>query len=300
MNSNYLSGMPGALSIGTCSWKYASWKDLVYSSEKPENYLEEYSQRYSSVEVDQWFWSLFGIEKVVLPKSQTVEEYAASVPKDFRFVVKAPNSISLTHLYKQYSQGRLQENPHFLSPDLYGAFLNTLAPLGEKLGAISLQFEYLNKQKMPSPKRFFEQFVTFLDAIEMNTPLCIELRNPNFLNADYFDLIAEKGVGHTFCQGYYMPDIRELYDAHGHRLRGTGIIRLLGPDRKGIEERSKKQWNRVVDPKDEEIEGISRLIRKMVDQSGMDIYLNVNNHYEGSAPVTIDKMLRFLETEDGS
>jgi uncharacterized protein YecE (DUF72 family) len=43
--------------IGTCSWKYPSWRGLVYS-DSGQNYLQEYAQHYSCVEVDQWFWSL--------------------------------------------------------------------------------------------------------------------------------------------------------------------------------------------------------------------------------------------------
>jgi uncharacterized protein YecE (DUF72 family) len=42
--------------LGSCSWKYPSWRGLVYS-EKPENYLYEYSRRYDCVEIDQWFYS---------------------------------------------------------------------------------------------------------------------------------------------------------------------------------------------------------------------------------------------------
>ena len=45
------------LHIGTCSWKYDSWRGIVYSDLKEKNYLREYSQHYSTVEVDQWFWS---------------------------------------------------------------------------------------------------------------------------------------------------------------------------------------------------------------------------------------------------
>ncbi len=52
-----------------------------------------------------------------------MEEYAASVPDDFVFTVKAPNSITLTHLYKQYTNGKLVENKHFLSIPLLEEFL---------------------------------------------------------------------------------------------------------------------------------------------------------------------------------
>jgi len=286
--------MAGRLHIGTCSWKYPSWEGLVYDSKKPENFLQEYARKYESVEIDQWFWSLFGIDKVVLPKTEVVQEYIDSVPSNFRFVIKAPNSLSLTHLYKSQTSGALVENPHFLSPDLYQTFLNSMGPMQHQIGAINLQFEYLNKVKIPSPQLFLDQFVNFIKNIDTTIPLCIEIRNPNFLNSNYFQTLTQHSIGHTFCQGYYMPDILAVYDDFSQHLQGTSIIRLLGPDRQGIEKTTGKSWDKVVAPKDSEIPGIARLVRKMVDQAGMDIYLNVNNHYEGSAPVTIEKLLQYL------
>ena len=286
--------MAGRLHIGTCSWKYPSWEGLVYDSKKPENFLQEYARKYESVEIDQWFWSLFGIDKVVLPKTEVVQEYIDSVPSNFRFVIKAPNSLSLTHLYKSQTSGALVENPHFLSPDLYQTFLNSMGPMQYQIGAINLQFEYLNKVKISSPQLFLDQFVNFIKNIDTTIPLCIEIRNPNFLNSNYFQTLTQHSIGHTFCQGYYMPDILAVYDDFSQHLQGTSIIRLLGPDRQGIEKTTGKSWDKVVAPKDSEIPGIARLVRKMVDQAGMDIYLNVNNHYEGSAPVTIEKLLQYL------
>jgi len=287
--------MAGLLHIGTCSWKYPSWEGLVYSSRKPENFLREYAGKYNSVEVDQWFWSLFGTDQVLLPKPAVVQEYAASVPDHFRFVIKAPNSLSLTHFYKNQTDGKLVENPHFLSAELYQTFLDSLAGMRSRIGVISLQFEYLNRVKMPSPHLFLKRFVDFLQDIDTSIPLCVEVRNPNFLSAGYFNTLKDHGVGHTFCQGYYMPDITQIFQKHGHLLQGTSVVRLLGPDRQGIEEISGQAWDKVVASKDEEIPGIASMIRKMVDQAGMDVYLTVNNHYEGSAPVTIQKMLSFLE-----
>jgi len=89
------------LNIGTCSWKYDSWQELIYPEKKPFNYLKEYSKHYNCVEVDQWFWSLFPGDKVVLPKPEVVQEYADAVLQDFRFGIKVPNSITLTHHYKK-------------------------------------------------------------------------------------------------------------------------------------------------------------------------------------------------------
>ncbi|MBU1341751.1 MAG: DUF72 domain-containing protein [Proteobacteria bacterium] len=107
--------LPRFLKTGTCSWKYDSWKGLVYSDNVGENYLSEYANFYNIVEVNQWFWSLFG-DKVVLPKSETVSEYVGSVPKDFRFSVKVP--------------------------------------MAKQINSLIFQFEYLNKQEMLLFKRF--------------------------------------------------------------------------------------------------------------------------------------------------
>ncbi len=43
------------LRICTCSWKYPSWKGLVYTKASGIDYLAEYAKRYNTVEVDQWF-----------------------------------------------------------------------------------------------------------------------------------------------------------------------------------------------------------------------------------------------------
>lgn len=287
--------MSGKLYIGTCSWKYPSWSGLVYSSKKPDNFLQEYSQKYDSVEIDQWFWSLFGQEKIVLPKAEVVHEYYSSVPNEFRFVIKAPNSISLTHIYKQYTSGKMLENPHFLSADLYNRFLDSVNGMASKIGVINLQFEYLNKLKIPSAELFKQKLVSFLDDIDKSIPLCIEIRNPNFLNTAYFEFLNDHDIGHTFCQGYYMPDIRDVHAKYGSYLNSKCNIRLLGPDRQGIDKLSGKVWNKLIAPKDDEIPGISGLIRRMLEQSGLDVYLNVNNHYEGSAPITIDRIHNELQ-----
>jgi len=102
------------LRIGTCSWKYDSWQGLVYPEKGKINYLKEYSKRFQTVEVDQWFWSLSKENTVVLPKPEVVTEYATSVPPGFIFSIKVPNSITLTHHYAKKKSAPLVPNPYFL------------------------------------------------------------------------------------------------------------------------------------------------------------------------------------------
>jgi len=283
------------LRIGTCSWKYPSWAGLVYSAPKGINYLREYAARYNSVEIDQWFWSLFGETSVVLPRPGDVLAYRESVPDDFVFSVKAPNSITLTHFYRKKKTDPLVPNPYFLSPPLLEQFLSQLDPLRDVLGPVMFQFEYLNRQKMGSQKRFQELFEGFLKPIPPAYQYAMEIRNPNYLNESYFEFLERNALGLVLLQGYYMPSIIGLYERWKsyilrHRLV---VIRLHGPDRKGIEKRTGKRWNQVVDARDEELAGIAAMVGELLDH-GADVYVNVNNHYEGSAPLTIDRLKRLL------
>jgi uncharacterized protein YecE (DUF72 family) len=77
--------MTTQLNLGTCSWIYDSWQGLIYPEKKPYNYLREYSRYYSTVEVDQWFWSLFAGYTASCQKPAVVQEYADSVPEVFDY-----------------------------------------------------------------------------------------------------------------------------------------------------------------------------------------------------------------------
>jgi uncharacterized protein YecE (DUF72 family) len=264
---------------------------LVYDRGSSLSYLQQYAQVYDTAEIDRWFWSLFESPEPKLPDTWTAEEYAGSVPEGFLFTIKVPNSITLTHHYQRDKSKPLRTNPHFLSPELFDAFLRSIEALKDHIGALIFQFEYLNKQKMASQRQFQSRMEEFFSAIDSPYPSTVETRNPQYLNPSYFQFLRHNGLFPCFLQGYYMPDLRKILSAReGWFEEGDlAVIRLHGPDRGGIEKMTGKNWDRIVNPKDEEIgdilDTIARLLRR-----GVDIYLNVNNHYEGSSPLTIDKI----------
>lgn len=279
--------------IGTCSWKYDSWKGIVYADEKVPNMLKEYAKHFSTVEIDQWFWSLFENNRYTMPKNKDVEEYNASVPDDFRFTIKLPNSISLTHYYLKSKSVPLKENPYFLSVDLYNEFLEAIAPMASKVGVVMLQFEYLNKQKMHSLNQFLDKLEAFVNAIPKTIKLGIETRNPNYLKKEYFEFLFQHKLVPVFLHGYYMPPVFETYKSFKELIDDTVVLRLHGPDRSGIEAVTGNIWNAIVQPKDDEIEKIIEMMRSLLERE-TDLYVNVNNHYEGSAPLTIKKIQSHL------
>ena len=284
-----MKNLPDNIKIGTCSWKYDSWKGLVYSDNVGKDYLREYAQHYNLVEVDQWFWSLFG-DKVVMPKPDVIAEYVASVPKDFRFSIKVPNAITLTH---QYSKSLLESNPHFLSNDLMDDFLHLLSPMSKQINSLIFQFEYLNKQKMPNQMVFQEQLQEFCQKLPSKFHYCIETRNQNYLNNRYFEFLEVTKLSHVFLQGYWMPSIFQVYGHFKKYIKNHTVIRLHGPDRKGIEQQTQNEWNAIVDPKDGELHNLRNMINDLLARE-VKVTLNINNHYEGSAPMTIDRFVKLF------
>ena len=287
------------LRIGTCSWKFDSWKGLYYEAGKSyrsEDYLPDYAKYLNSVEIDQWFCSLFpGTQR--LPELSVVKTYADSVPDDFVFTIKVPNSVTLTHFYKKQSRQNQayagQPNEHFLDIELFEKFLEKLTLMGKKLGPLMFQFEYLNKKKMASKEEFFDKFGRFISKAPKGYAYAVETRNPNYLSPEFFNFLKEFNLGFVFLDGYYMPPLGEVFARFDPATSDFAIIRLHGGDRMEIEETTGKVWNKVAVPKPKGLESASRIVRAN-RQRGMRTFVNVNNHYEGSAPLTIDRFLDVL------
>ena len=71
------------------------------------------------------------------------------------------------------------------------------------------------------------------------------------------------------------------------------IIRLHGPDRQGMEEMTGGAWDHLAAPKDQELADVAAIARDLL-AAGRRVYINVNNHYEGSAPLTIARLQPLL------
>jgi len=270
------------LRIGTCSWNYDSWVELVYSKKcrTASEYLGEYSSMYNTVEIDSWFYKM--------PSAQTVQDYLNQVDDEFRFTCKVPNRISLTHL--RNSGG--ESNPDFLSPSLFNKFLSEIEPMLPRIDALMLEFEYLNREKMESLSQFLSSFEDFLKGVESRLPIAVEIRNSNYLHRDYFELLKAYNVIHVFSEKTYMPPIHEIYNKYKEHLTDSSVIRLLGENRAEIEKKARNKWNRILEPKDR-LGDIVAMIQDMT-RNKMKVTINVNNHYEGSAPITIDRIFKGL------
>ena len=151
----------------------------------------------------------------------------------------------------------------------------------------------LNKQKLGSLEEFVEIFESFLTRLPKKLPYAVETRNGNYLKPGYFDFIERNKLIHVFSEKIYMPRIYEVYPNIKDKILPAGrtVIRLLGGDRKEIEKKTGQQWDEIVEPKDD-----LTLIADMIQEISRNLHVtvNVNNHYEGSAPKTIDRLTLLL------
>ena len=85
------------LVAGASGYSFKEWKGAFYPADiKPEEMLPFYSARLPTVEINNTFYRM--------PKTEVLENWAATVPEDFRFAIKASQRI--THMARLRARRR--------------------------------------------------------------------------------------------------------------------------------------------------------------------------------------------------
>lgn len=58
--------------------------------------------------------------------------------------------------------------------------------------------------------------------------------------------------------------------------------------------KTKNNWNKIVDPRDDELAQLVMMVQDLISRN-VNVIVNVNNHYEGAAPLTIEKIRGYLK-----
>ena len=80
-----------------------------------------------------------------------------------------------------------------------------------------------------------------------------------------------------------------MYGQHAEKQADRAVIRLHGPDREAMDERAGKDWSRIVEPRDGELSALAVVVRDL-QKRGKKAWIFENNHYEGCAPLTIQRI----------
>ena len=160
------------LCVGTSGWAYPEWKPGFYPADLPRTrFLDHYARSLTACEINATFY-----------RTQTPETFgrwARATPVGFRFAAKAHRR--LTHSgFPLNDAGRA-----FLA-----SFLDSLAPLGERLGPILLQFP-------PHRRRDDAALDDLVAALPDGHTFAFEFRDQSWNDPDIADRIAR--AGGTVC-----------------------------------------------------------------------------------------------------
>ena len=152
---------------GTSGYSYKEWRGSFYPDDiKPEDMLTYYAGQLPAVEINNTFYRM--------PRTHVLEGWAESVPKAFRFVIKATRRI--TH----HARLANAEEP-------IGYLAKGVTVLEDKLGAVLFQLPpFLRKDR--------ERLETFLDVWPKALPAAMEFRHDSWFDEEIFDLLRERKV----------------------------------------------------------------------------------------------------------
>jgi uncharacterized protein YecE (DUF72 family) len=127
--------MPGRLHLGTSGFAYPEWKGVFYPADiRSDGMLRFYAERFPSVEINYTFQRNCS--------EKTLEKWIAETPAGFVFSLKAHRSITHTKRLSEEAAGPLS------------TFFTSIAPLGERTGAILFQCPPNLKADVPRLESF--------------------------------------------------------------------------------------------------------------------------------------------------
>lgn len=181
---------------GTSGFQYPEWKGKFYPAGlATSKMLGFYAERFPTTEINYTFRSL--------PSDKTIARWRDSTPEDFRFGLKAPQSV--THFAK------LRDCEEKLA-----TFQQAVSGLGAKLGPVLFQLP-------PFLKRDDELLREFLDAMPDDLRVAFEFRHDSWFDDETYESL--QGANAALC-------IADTVDLKTPRVvtADFGYLRLRGGD----------------------------------------------------------------------
>jgi uncharacterized protein YecE (DUF72 family) len=254
--------MSAAIRIGTSGWSYDDWVGPFYPAGTASgDYLGCYAERFDIVEVDSTFYRP--------PSDRMVRGWAERTPAGFAFALKMPRVITHDKVLVD-CEAEME------------ALLASLEPLGAKLKSVLLQFGYFNRAAFAGPKPFYDRLTGFFDQFAKRVPLACEIRNKNWLTADYFGLLRRHNVAAALVEHAWLPPIGELIEKQDVVTGPYSYVRLIG-DRDGIEKIT-TTWEKPVADRSADLRRVAQALRQIAQRAEVIVF--VNNHYAGHGPAS--------------
>ena len=261
--------------VGTSAFTAQGWVGSFYpEGTQPRDFLSYYATKFDTVELDNTFYRT--------PALSTVQGWYAKTPPGFLFAAKVPQVITHEKVLVDCEE------------DLKN-FLNTIDALGEKLGPLLFQFGYFNASKFKSGDEFVLRLKPFLKKLPKSYKFAVEIRNKNWLDLRFVDLLREHGVALALIDQGWMPRPWEMKEGFDLITADFTYVRWLG-DREGIEEKT-KTWDKIIVDRRGDLSEWVALLKK-VHKRRIQILAFANNHYAGHGPETVRLFSQLWDARD--
>lgn len=153
--------------VGTSGYSYPAWKGTFYPAKFPaKQMLGYYAERFRTVEINNTFYRP--------PTTALLDDWAAQVPADFRFALKAPQEI--THVKR------------LAAADAVASFVAVAGTLKGRLAPLLFQLP-------PNFKKDVIRLRAFLELLPAGCQVALEFRHESWLDDEVFGLLRAHGAG---------------------------------------------------------------------------------------------------------
>ena len=156
--------MAAKVYIGTSGYQYKHWKGDFYPEDlKVKDWFEHYTRYFDTVEINNTFYKM--------ADASTFTEWKKAALKNFCYAIK----------YSRFGTHRkkLKDPKGHIN-----YFMDRASHLGKFLGPVLIQLP-------PNWKRNIERLKEFLDVTPTEIRWAIEIRNPDWLSEELYDLLRE-------------------------------------------------------------------------------------------------------------
>jgi uncharacterized protein YecE (DUF72 family) len=256
--------LPGIL-LGTSAFTADGWQGSFYPpGMKSRDFLSYYATQFATVEVDSTFYGC--------PSARTVNNWSARTPEDFIFSVKIPQVV--TH-----------EKALVDCDSEFEEFVKTMDILGPKLGPIIFQFPLFDRWKFPKQDSFLAVLTPFLKKLPADHKFVVEIRNKNWLDARFAEVLREHNVALALTDRSFIPRPWEMKEKFDVITADFAYVRWLG-DRKAIEEQT-TTWDKTIIDRTSDLKNWVEVFKSLVSNTKvLKIFAYSNNHYAGHGPAT--------------
>ncbi len=306
---------PAGLYLGTSSWSFPGWKDLVwdgaYATETlARNGLAAYAGvgLLRSVGIDRTYYEPID--------AAAFAAYAAQVRDGFRFLVKAPQLVTDAVIRTETGQGRAPNACYLDSAIATDRFVvPAMEGLHDKAGPLVFQLPPAPRDILRDPAAWVERLGLFLEALPRDVggrrPIyAVELRNPELLTPRLMRTLRDVGARYVVGLHDRMPPVARQVNAlrmldgcpdGAYAPAGPVIVRWnLRPGFRYEQAKNRySPFDRLVDEDPDTRRELASLADDVL-APGQAIWIIANNKAEGSAPLTLLRLFQALLAIRGS